>query len=279
MVLILFCCVMRDATIFNEFNADRVKIESSLRLNGFFLSISIQVFDRSVPSNLFWWCLFFRVFFPQPAPSPPQVTRRLPRVTAMAGKIFRFSVPVDTFTDADGTARSLDLELIPADGKTLDEIIWIAFDADAQVRLHLSCPMQPLYRVKLVPIFKSHQSNSSWKLTHHHNVIITWKQCLDFSFAKECETFFHWYEKLRWWRWHVIPRFHLPNASEWRNWRTLFVLRSAIAQSFILTRFSRSFITIILSLFFMNGIENAQNSFLSVFFPIHPSCPRLVGKW
>ena len=140
---------------------------------------------------------FFRVFFPQPAPSPPQVTRRLPRVTAMAGKIFRFSVPVDTFTDADGTARSLDLELIPADGKTLDEIIWIAFDADAQVRLHLSCPMQPLYRVKLVPIFKSHQSNSSWKLTHHHNVIITWKQCLDFSFAKECETFFHWYEKLR----------------------------------------------------------------------------------
>ena len=53
MVLILFCCVMRDATIFNEFNADRVKIESSLRLNGFFLSISIQVFDRSVPSNLF----------------------------------------------------------------------------------------------------------------------------------------------------------------------------------------------------------------------------------
>ena len=74
------------------------------------------------------------VFFQQDVPNAPQVTKRLQRITVTAGKLFRLSIPSDTFTDAeDGSTRSLRLELVTSDGKSIDEVPWIALDVEKQV--------------------------------------------------------------------------------------------------------------------------------------------------
>ena len=67
-------------------------------------------------------------------PTPPRVNQRLPRITATAGKVFRFVIPVDTFIDTEGNTRKLELELLSSDGKNLGDVLWIGFDAEKQVR-------------------------------------------------------------------------------------------------------------------------------------------------
>lgn len=62
------------------------------------------------------------------------MTKRLQKIPATAGKVFRFQVPVETFADPeDGNTRQLRLELIPTDGRELSEISWIGYNASAQV--------------------------------------------------------------------------------------------------------------------------------------------------
>jgi len=64
------------------------------------------------------------------SPIPPSVTMRLPKIPATAGKVFRFVIPVTTFSDpVDGSSANLHLELLSEDGKPLDGITWIGFNA------------------------------------------------------------------------------------------------------------------------------------------------------
>lgn len=64
---------------------------------------------------------------------PPQVTKRLPKIPATAGKVLRFTIPVETFSDAeDGNAAKLQLDLLSEDGKPLEEE-WIGFNSSTRV--------------------------------------------------------------------------------------------------------------------------------------------------
>lgn len=64
------------------------------------------------------------------APIPPEVTMRLPRIPATAGKVMRFSIPSGTFSDAeDGNTANMHLELLSQDGQQLEEITWIGFNS------------------------------------------------------------------------------------------------------------------------------------------------------
>lgn len=61
------------------------------------------------------------------------MTKRLPKIPATAGKVLRFSIPVETFSDAeDGNAAKLQLDLLSEDGKPLEER-WIGFNATSRV--------------------------------------------------------------------------------------------------------------------------------------------------
>jgi hypothetical protein len=61
---------------------------------------------------------------------------RLPRIPATAGKVFRFVIPITTFSDpVDGNTANLHLELLFEDGKQLDGITWIGFNASKRVFL------------------------------------------------------------------------------------------------------------------------------------------------
>jgi len=64
---------------------------------------------------------------------PPQVKKRLQTVQTTAGKVFRFQIPADTFSNGDdGDTRSLQLEIIPAENEALTDMSWIGFDAEKQ---------------------------------------------------------------------------------------------------------------------------------------------------
>ena len=78
-------------------------------------------------------------------PTPPRVNQRLPRITATAGKVFRFVIPVDTFIDTEGNTRKLELELLSSDGKNLGDVLWIGFDAEKQVRNFFSLVLEIYY--------------------------------------------------------------------------------------------------------------------------------------
>lgn len=65
---------------------------------------------------------------------PPTVTKTLQKMTATAGKVFRMTIPAETFSDAeDGSTRRLALELVSKDGEPLVDVHWIAFNATTQV--------------------------------------------------------------------------------------------------------------------------------------------------
>lgn len=65
---------------------------------------------------------------------PPQIKKRLQTVQTIAGKVFRFQIPADTFSNGDdGDTRSLQLEIIPAENESLTDMSWIGFDAEKQV--------------------------------------------------------------------------------------------------------------------------------------------------
>lgn len=58
----------------------------------------------------------------------------IPKIPATAGKVFRFVIPVTTFSDpVDGSSANLRLELLSEDGKPLDGITWIGFNATKRV--------------------------------------------------------------------------------------------------------------------------------------------------
>jgi len=64
---------------------------------------------------------------------PPQIKKRLQTVQTIAGKVFRFQIPADTFSNGDdGDTRSLQLEIIPAENESLTDMSWIGFDAEKQ---------------------------------------------------------------------------------------------------------------------------------------------------
>jgi len=64
---------------------------------------------------------------------PPQVRKRLQTVQATAGKVFRFLIPAETFSNgADGDTRTLDLKIIPNDSESLNDMQWIGFDDEKQ---------------------------------------------------------------------------------------------------------------------------------------------------
>jgi hypothetical protein len=59
---------------------------------------------------------------------------RIPKIPATAGKVFRFVIPVTTFSDpVDGSSANLHLELLSEDGKPLNGINWIGFNATKRV--------------------------------------------------------------------------------------------------------------------------------------------------
>lgn len=65
-------------------------------------------------------------------PLPPIVLRRLPKITATAGKVLRYPIPADTFSDSEDNSRNLQLELITQSGKPIDQVTWIGFDSAAK---------------------------------------------------------------------------------------------------------------------------------------------------
>lgn len=65
--------------------------------------------------------------------SPPQVMKRLPKIPATAGKVLRFRIPSETFSDVvDGNADRLELKLLPpvdSSGRTIRDFAWIGFNS------------------------------------------------------------------------------------------------------------------------------------------------------
>ncbi len=59
--------------------------------------------------------------------------KRLPKIPATAGKVLRFRIPPETFSDVlDGNADQLELKLLPpvdSSGRTIRDFVWIGFNS------------------------------------------------------------------------------------------------------------------------------------------------------
>jgi len=63
--------------------------------------------------------------------------KRLPKIPALAGKVLRFRIPPETFSDVvDGNADRLELKLLPpvdSSGRTIRDFAWIGFNSQNNV--------------------------------------------------------------------------------------------------------------------------------------------------